>query len=149
MIVFKNGLSQKEKKDISATLEDLVDLYGDFYITKNNLRLYIKENQDVLFDSIKKGDKIVFSDDGIAVVIGFSDNMNRKYVRILGRDEKSIVDLLKVINWNLKCDLYLKIKKNNPLRKIAESQGFKFAGGRGKEVLLSRRSKYTRQDKKC
>ena len=118
MITFKSGLSKKEKVVVADILSEIVDLYQDFYVTKNNLRLYLRDNPDVLFDCLRKGDKIAFSEDGIAVVVGYSDNTDRKYVKFLVKEDKIAVDLMKVISWNIKGDIYLKIKKNNPLRKV-------------------------------
>lgn len=141
MITFKSVLSDKEKKHIVSLFYQITDFYGDFYITRNNLRLFIKENQNVLFDCLKKGDKIAFNETGMAVICGFSDKANRKYVKFLTEDNKDIEQFLKVISWNLDCDLYVKIKKNNPQRKVLEDNYFKFAGDRGKEILLVRRAR--------
>ena len=141
MITFKGTLSDKETKQITSLLHDLSDVYGDFYITKNNLRLFIKENQNVLFDALKHGDKIAFDENGMAVVCGFSDKADRKYLKILSKDLKQIDNYLKVIAWNLDCDLYVKIKKNNPLKETLEKSYFRFAGNRGTEILLYRRAR--------
>jgi len=141
MITFKSVLSDKEKKHVASLLCELTDLYGDFYITRNNLRLFIKENQNVLFNCLKKGDKIVFNETGLAVICGFSDKANRKYVKFLTKDAKDIEKFLKVIAWNLNCDLYVKIKKTNPQKEALQDNYFKFAGDRGKEILLVRRAR--------
>lgn len=136
MILFKTGLSKKEESQIQSILVDLVDSYGDFYITKNNLRLFIKDNLDVLFDCLKKGDKIAFHEEGVAIVAGYSDNSPRKYLKILTRELKDIDGLLKIVYWNSKTDLFCKVKNNNPIKDQLLKSGFKFIGGRGKEVLL-------------
>jgi hypothetical protein len=141
MIIFKSVLSNKEKKHISSLLYEMSDVYGDFYITRNNLRLFIKENQNVLFDCLKKGDKIAFNNAGMGVICGFSDKAERKYLKVLTNDPKFIENVLKVVSWNLDCDLYVKIKKNNPQRGVLEKNYFRFAGDRGREVLLLRRAK--------
>jgi len=136
MITFKTGVSTKEKKEITSTIADLTDIYGDFYITRNNLRLSIKENLTILFDCLKKGDKIAFDENGVGIVVGYSDNAPRKYLKILAKDDKTVEALIKVISWDIKDDLWIKIKKNNPIRKILEKNHFCFKGGRGKEILL-------------
>ena len=141
MITFKGILSDKEKKNVTSLLLELSDIYGDFYITKNNLRLFIKENQNVLFDALKHGDKIAFDENGVAVVCGFSDKADRKYLKILTKDLSHIDGYLKVIAWNLDCDLFAKVKKNNPLKEALEKNYFRFAGNRGTEVLLVRRAR--------
>ena len=51
-----------------------------------NGRLFIKENQDLFFQSLNKGDKIAFgTDEGIILVTGFSDKAPRKYLKILSK----------------------------------------------------------------
>ena len=71
-----------EKQLIENILKNLIDLYGDFYITKNNLRYSIKENVDLLCECVKKGDRLFLDEKGIAVVLGYSDNAPRKYIKI-------------------------------------------------------------------
>ena len=138
MINLKSGLGKKEISQFQYIIVDLVDTYGDFYVTKNNLRLFIKDNMDVLLDGLKKGDKIAIDDagSGVAIVTGYSDNSPRKYLKILTKDLKDVDALLKIVYWNVKEDLYCKLKNTNPLREVLLSGGFKFAGGRGKESLL-------------
>ena len=125
-----------DKKAIEKFLESYVDLYGDGYITKNNLRLAIKENVDLLFECIEKGDKLFVEEKGFAVVLGFSDNASRKYIKILSDNKLTIKYLLQGIFKEVKETLYIKIKKNNPLKYILEKEGFKIKGFRGKEILL-------------
>jgi len=139
MITFKTGLSKKEKSQVMGLISEFTDVYGDFYITKNNLRLFIKENINVLFEALQAGDKIAYCEEGIAVVTGFSDKMPRKYVKLLTKNNDIAEKLLQIISWNLDCDLYIKIKKNNPLKGILVKNGFQFLGGRGKEILLIRK----------
>ena len=94
-------------------IEDFTDVYSDFYLTKNNLRLFIKENISTLFECLQAGDKIAYCDDGVAIVTGFSDKMPRKYVKLLTKNDAVAEKILKVLGWNLDCDLYIKLKKNN------------------------------------
>lgn len=141
MIVFKTGVSNKDKKEITSILSELTDAFSDFYLTKKNLRLSIKENLLTLFDGLKKGDKIAFDKNAIGVVVGYSDNAPRKYLKILAKDNKGVEGLIKIISWNIKDDLWIKIKKNNPMLKILEKNYFKFHGSRGRELLLVKRKK--------
>jgi len=156
MINFKSSqLSEKEEKIIETLISDISDIYRDFYVTKNNLRLYIRENIHILFDCLKYGDKIVYSnEDGLAIVTGYSDNSNRKYLKILAKSEKSVERLLKVLLWNVKCDLWIKLKQNNPLINILTSKDdykgnnlkFIIKGYRGKEVLLLKSNKFNKDN---
>lgn len=151
MIYFKSKISKKDKIEISQILEDLADPYGDFYLTKNGKRLYIRENQSLLFSYLNKGNKIAFNDEGVAIITGYVDKQikiydrktglsrltnSRKYVKILSKDNKIASDLIKFLIWYIKDELFTKIKINNPNKKAFLENGFEFAGGRGKEILL-------------
>lgn len=125
------------KDKIKEILDSLTDLYADFYITKNNLRLFLKENIDLLFEAVEKGDKLYSNDEGVLFVTGYSDGFDRKYVKILTANLDSAEKLLEELN-ELKTSLYIKIKKNNPIKEILESKGFKFYKSRGKEILMKR-----------
>ncbi len=145
MIRFKEGkCSKKEKENINSILQELTDTYSDFYITRNRLRLFIKENKDLLFDSLAKGDKIAYAEDeGIAFITGWSDKSPRKYLKIIGFDLEKTDHLIKVINWHCEDQLFAKIKKNNPIRRILQKNGFIFYGDRGREILLVRDNIYS------
>ena len=136
----KSTLSEKYKKQIFNLLNELTDLYGDFYITRNNIRLYIKENIEILYKCLHNGDKIIFNEEGIVIVTGWSDKSPRKYLKLLAKDDKITDKLIKNINWNISEELYCKIKKTNPLKNILLKNRWKFAGDRGKEILLKRES---------
>jgi hypothetical protein len=127
-----------DKGKIKEILKNLTDFYADFYITKNNLRLFLKENLDLLFEAVEKGDKIYYVDGGILFVTGFSDNYDRKYLKILTVNSKIAEQLLNGLD-ELKTSLYIKIKKNNPIKEVLESKGFKFYKSRGKEILMIRK----------
>ena len=141
MIQVKKGkLQKKEEYELDIFIKDLSDIYSDFYITRNNLRLYIKENTDLLYSCLEKGDQMSFSEEkGIAFITGFSDKAERKYLKVLAKDDQSADHLLKALLWQVDYDLFAKIKKNNPIRQILQRNNFKFIGDRGKEVLLIRK----------
>ena len=156
MIKFKARPSKNEFKEIESIISELVDVYSDFYITRNNLRLFIKENLDLFKECLQRGDKICYGDEeGVAFITGWSDNANRIYLKILAKDNNSANRLLKVISWNIKTDLFIKIKKNNPIKKTLERNGFRYKANRGKEILLERKqwasppSKITKGEQKC
>ena len=136
----KSTLSAKDKKQVFSILDELSDYYSDFYLTQNNIRLYIKENPQSLIKLLNRGDKILFDEGGIAIIIGYAEKSPRKYVKILGKNEQVIDRLVKNINWNFSEELYCKIKENNPLKKILLRNRWKYFGARGKECLLKRES---------
>ncbi len=138
MTELKGSLSKKDSKKIDLLLSDLIDPYGDFFITKDNIRLFLRDNKHLLFRALSKGDKIAFNNKAIAFITGFSDNSERKYLKLLYEKPEYVKDLLKIIGWNLNINLWVKIKKNNPVQKQLKKQGFKFKGSRGSEILLYR-----------
>ena len=148
MINVKRQLNKKEIREVESLINSILDNYSDFYITKNNLRLFIKENTDLFFECLRKGDKVAWDTErGIIFVTGYHDKSPRKYVKILAKDEKSAEDLIKVLFWHTKENLYAKLKKNNPIRRVLQKNQFKFAGDRGREILLMKRY-ITREDLK-
>jgi hypothetical protein len=156
MFYLKQGLTNKEKWNILVTINEISDIYGEFYLTKNNLRIFIKDNISSLWENLKKGDKVIYGEDGIAIITGFAEKTikvfnpitkqeeirkSRKIIKLLAKDEKNADRLLQFINGNFKkLELYTKIKKTNPLLKIFYTNGFEFKGGRGKELLLYRKA---------
>jgi len=141
MIVTKGQLGKKEQGIVSSILEEFTDDYSDFYITKNNLRLFLRENKDILFECLKDGDKITYSEEhGMIFLYGYSDKAHRHYIKILSKDSNSADKLIKVTLWNYGgIDLYAKIKTNNPLTEILKKNNFRYLGNRGKEILLMRK----------
>ena len=142
---FKSRITKKEKLKITEMVRELPDYFGDFYITKDNLRLFIKDNISLLFEGLKAGDKIVYSKDSIIIVTGFSDKNPRKYIKLLNKNEEAANELLNMLAWNLKCSLWAKLKVRNPLVKILQENGFAYYANRGKEILLVR--KYINKEK--
>jgi len=137
MILFKgNGLSQKEEAEIWGFLQNVKDPFQDAYLTKENIRLFIKDNPKIFFSCLKLGDKIAFNEKGLATVIGYSDKAPRKYLKILVNNIDDVDGLIKTLYWHVKDDLFCKLKSNNPLKDKLLRSGFNFIGSRGREVLL-------------
>ena len=124
-------------------LNDICSIYSDFYITKDNLRLPIRENAGMLYNLLNKGDKIIFDDEGngIAIIVGYAEKRKRKYLKMLVKNEKIADRIVKNIGWNISSDLYCKIKRINPIKKILLKNNFKFFAGRGQEILLKKTGK--------
>jgi hypothetical protein len=129
-----------DKERIEKTLNKLIDYNRDFYITKNNLRLFIKENLDIVLDDLIAGDKIFYTENSVVCVVGYADKVNRKYLKIVTDTLSEIPKVLFEVFFNTDCDLYIKLKKDNSLIPVLKEFDFVFFGGRGHEVLL----KYTR-----
>ena len=140
MIKFCQSPKKKEIPLIESIIRELNDDYRDFYITKNNIRLFIKDNFDVLLKDLKHGDRIAYFNNGVGLVIGFADKSPRKYVKLLAKTLADADKILTVLtDWNHRnYDLYVKMKRNNPLLKVLKKHKFVFATNRGKEVLFKR-----------
>ncbi len=144
MIKVKNSqLNKKEEKLLLGMLSKLPDDYQDFYITKNDMRLFIKENFEVVAKGLQKGDYIIYDteESGILFVLGYSDKFKRKYIKLLTKDAITADKLIAMMLLNIEEDLYIKINKRNPLIKTLKYWNFEFKAGRGKEVLMIRRHK--------
>ena len=102
MINYKSGsLSKKEKSQIESIISDIIDPFREFYITKDNLRLYLSDNSHLLFEGLNKNDKVIWGNEGIIFIHGYSDNSPRKYIKILSDNLNNADSLLKILNWNL------------------------------------------------
>jgi len=141
MIIYKHGtLSKKEKDVLRWIVSSIPDTNQDFYITKDNQRIFLDiNNLSLLYNCVRHGDRIIYSEEeGLICVLGFSDENHRKYIKILAKDNYAASKLLKVLFWNVKNDLWIKIKKSNPLNYVLKENKFLFRGSRGKEILLCR-----------
>lgn len=152
MIKTKQNLSRQEKVDLMILMNDLLDVYGEFYITKKGLRLFIKDNIDSLWKTLKGGDRIIFGEEAIGVITGYTDKEieiidtitktkkivpSRKYLTIITKDEKNLERLLRYISLEFRnIDIFCKIKINNPNLKCFYNSNWIFKHGRGKELLL-------------
>jgi len=122
------------------------DSFADFYITKDNERKFIsdpKVAKKVFSSALKHGDKCYLLETdgiirGIFLIVGYADKFNRKYIKVIAENEQALDDLFKGVSWQVNTDLWLKVKKENPVAIIAKRWGFRFQGSRGKEILLSR-----------
>ena len=140
MIILKQGCNQKEKRTIENILSETVDLFGDFYCTKDNMRISIRDNSDLLFNYLKKGSQVIYDvnkENGMALIL--KEKGFRTYIKILTKDYFLACDFLKVINWHIKEDVYVKLHKNNLLIKAFQKNGYSFIGNRGMETLLMRK----------
>lgn len=141
MFKIKQHLNKKEKQHIKNILDNVVDLFGDFYCTQQNIRIPLRDNPTELFGCLKKGSQIIYEADkenGVALILrekGF-----RTYLKVLTKDLKLANNFLKIVNWNIKAEeeIFVKLHKNNPLINVFQHNGYSFRGNRGQEILLSK-----------
>lgn len=145
------------------------DRYSDFYITRDNKRLFLNDHKvakKVFNNCLKHGDKcLIFEESGqirgILLLTGIADKFDRKYLKMFCDNSEVALGLIKALNWNYNYDLYVKLKKYNPLTEILlgtknynlflkenldikrfRGFGFRYMGDRGqegKEVFLYRK----------
>jgi len=116
---------------------------NDFYVTKENERLVIKD-VDSLNALLQSCVDIWIEDnsgsiDGIvAVWEARGGDKVRNYVKLLAIDLTVASNLLKALVYNTNKELFIKIRKDSALLPIFKNYNFKFKNGRGKEILLYR-----------
>ena len=123
----------------------------DFYFTDNNSRIYANDkkslktflkNSESVFVLKEKGDY-----KGIIMVWkSVGGGKTRHYVKVNAENNKIAKDLLTVLTWNSSRDLFVKLRKDSPFLTAFKQKGFRFAGGRGIQILLRR--KYIKPAKK-
>ncbi len=112
----------------------------DFYLTENNQRLYVN-NLDSLKSLLKNSHSIYYEDrsqnKGIILVWkSFGGEKSRQYVKLIASNTETARGLITILLWNYDRDLFVKLKKDSSFISVFREKGFKFAGGRGSEVLL-------------
>lgn len=127
---------------------------SDFYVTKNNNRLFLnnpKVCEKVYNDIMKRGDLCYVLDDGqirgLLMIVGYADKAPRKYIKIATDSDKIADNLLRSLNWYFKKEVYLKIKKHSSLCRIAKKYKFYFVGSRGKELLFCKKFNFYKDKK--
>ena len=119
---------------------------SDFYVVKDKQRMFIDNIKTINYvwnNILKKGDKAYIYEDnsiikGIFVITGFADKSFRKYLKVLCDNNKIVDKMFKVLVWDYKKELFLRIKRYNEIGKVAKKYKFLFYAGRGKEILLRR-----------
>ena len=117
---------------------------SDFYLTDSNNRVYIED-----FVSLKKLLKnssyhFVLEENGdySAFCLLWKSNGGDKiryYLKIVAKDTKSANNLLRGFFWNINnIEIFAKINKRHKFLDVFKKYGFKFLGGRGRQILLKR-----------
>ena len=137
-------LTKKPKKyeEIIIFLTNQFDY--DFYITENNVRLYMTDKSNLkkflrqsslVFYKKEKGDYKGI----IGVFKSIGGGKTRYYVKVAAVNFNTAKDLLTVLLWNFEKDLYIKIRKDSKFVSAFKNKGFRFRGGRRCQILLYRK----------
>ena len=140
--------NKKNENEFESIL-DLIKKKHDssFYFTKDNRRQYINDaktfrqllresNYSLVLEDTEYGDY-----NGIILVwksINPENNSIRHYTKLIAKDTKAANDLLLALTWDYFGELYVKIEKFHPNANAFQNKGWRFRGGRGKEILLYR-----------
>ena len=135
------------------------DKFSDFYITKNNKRLFLNDinvAKKVFNDCLKYADKCFIKEENnrivaILLIIGFKEKVDRKYLKLLASSKDDCRDLFRFLQWQSLKNLFIKSRKTNinfvkydeksrmykPSYFIRKA-GFKIIAVREKEILLKK-----------
>lgn len=97
------------------------DPHSDFFITKDNKRLFLTNRKNAILafnDCIKRGNKCFIKEENneikaVLLVVGFKDKFERKYVKVLAKSKRDILDLFSFLQWQDLTDLFMKVKVSN------------------------------------
>jgi hypothetical protein len=82
-----------------------------------------------------------YEDKGFLITYGLHDKSPRKYIKILAKDNDSVKKLLRSFLYEFgDKEFFIKVKRSNPVGRVAQGLGFVFLGGRGTEILLMRKA---------
>jgi len=115
---------------------------NDFYITKNNQRLIIKDYYSLNLFLKESFNIYIYKEKEIQGVIALwkakVKEIVRSYVKLNAIDKKVADKLLDILVSNYNNDLYVKIRKDSEFLEIFKKRRFKFFGDRGSQLLLYR-----------
>jgi hypothetical protein len=135
------------------------DSYSDFYVTKNNKRLYLTNidvAKEVFIDCMKYGNKCYIKEENneikaVMIIIGFKDKFPRKYIKVLSKSKDDFKDLFAYLQWQELKDLFIKVRNTNKnfvkydekIKRykpsyILRKSGFQVIAVRDREVLLKK-----------
>jgi hypothetical protein len=121
------------------------DKFEDFYVTSERKRIFIKDLK--IIDKILRYQEVYgFYDKSlIGIILIYREKTFRPYIKILAKDEKTSIELIRfLVTTAGHLDLFFKLKKINPISRIAQRYGFEFMGNRGQELLLVRKKSINR-----
>jgi len=134
-------LKVPNKIDVYEFLSRINDRYEDTYITVNKERKFLKKDWSLIEKVLEKQEVYGLFQNGLkAIMIIFKEKGFRPYVKLLSENSKYTIDMLKFLKWNFfEKDLYMKLKKENPLSEQIKKTGFVMIGNRGRELLFYKR----------
>lgn len=123
----------------------------DFYYTHENSRIYISDVHS-LKRLIKASSHIYVLEekgDFVGIILlwkSVGGGKERHYIKVKAINAEVAKKLITILLWNIKKEVYAKIRKDNKFLPVFRNKGFKFLGGRGIQILLSYKPKRERDD---
>lgn len=136
------------------------DPYSDFYITKNNKRLFLNNTdiaKQVFNNCLRYNEKCYIKEENdeikaVLIIVGYKEKTERKYLKILAKNKRDVKDLFAFLIWQeLPSNVFIKAHKTNSnLVKFDERTkrykpsyavrraGFRVIAVREKDVLLKK-----------
>ena len=134
-----------KKSEYGFLLEFLIEHSDyDFYFTEDNNRIYVTDLKS-LKKLLKNTSKIYIQkekDDYIGCVLilkSFDKVQPRYYIKVCAKSTKIAKDILTVLLWDSKKELFIKLRKDSKFLNIFKEKGFRFQGSRGVQILLNRK----------
>ena len=118
---------------------------GDFYYTANDFKRVYVTDVPSLKKFIKSGGYIYTKKekgDYVGIILAIATNENgkvRHYVKMSSKSPTIAKDLLTVLLWNCKKELFFRVKKYNRIMQVFKEKGFRFVDIRGDSILLNRK----------
>jgi len=156
-------LKEKNAIDIYDLFLRVGDKTNDFFITKDQKRIYI--NSLKLIDKILKYNEVygLFEKELKGIFIVIREKNYRPYLKFLVDNRETARNLIKFVLWNYQEELFIKLNKENILidktefrrqgklsviyYSLLKSKVWKFQGDRGAEILFHKEKFIKKEDK--
>lgn len=139
MVEFFN--KRKHYGDLVEFISENFD--GDFYIEKNNRRIFINNIYSLKQFISSYSNILICREEGkVYGVLGICSvktvEGKRRYIKMNSFDRGAGDKLLSVLFWNTNDTYFIQLNKYSKLSGLLRSKQFKFFGARGNEILLRR-----------
>ena len=148
----------------SISILNFVNTYNDFwqdlYITQNKERIFLKNNLKLVEKLLRYHEIYALVDKEVqGIMLVYREKGYRPYVKFLCRTENN-KDFIKYLKWNIKSEVFIKIKvKNSLLKELVDTViidklpkyfpkiGFSIIGLRGTEILIKKNREINKEIK--
>jgi hypothetical protein len=135
-------LKQKNELDLQDFFQTTEDRFQSCFITEDKERKFFRNNISLIKKVLKYQEVYGLFDNGLqGVLLIYRSKGFRPYLKVLTKNDKYIISLLKYFKWNfMDKQVFCKLKKNNPLCDKLSKCGFLKLGDRGSEFLFEKKA---------